>query len=484
MKARPRLSPILPLALLALLAAPAAAASSDGAVAQLSTSRLASPAAAVSGALAAFEDLDGVGSFTFDAGTLDVVVEEERGTIYAEQTPPSAYEQQPPVHRTHEGVQGARIDLREDHSAYVLPLQGQPTPTIVPDPGCAALAPSTREQVQPRQIYNPEARARHPERADTRTAVAWDAQACPAPAWTVTGSFLVTLFEADVTVGGTTYASGESEEGTGTVPVVPFSFNATEERTYRYVYLTVRDGWLRASGDPAVFLASAEVRTAALVLEDAHGTIPAVGEAPLAGARVELAGDLVARAGRAGAGAALDVRVTGRLDSGTVAGQSVAVASGGGPGADLWLAGLLAVPVLAGGGAAAWRGGPARRLARLDRLGMAGAPGAAAVAARSRRLERYDDIAREAMALRIEALARGGRGDDALAEAERLGGWEGALAAAYVHALLGEPARAVEALRPWRAANAAALGLALRQPVFAAVRLHPEAARWAQGAGP
>jgi hypothetical protein len=476
-------------ALLASLAGLAAVAADDGSLLSATTSRLSAPAAEVSGALTILE-LNTTGLFVLEAQSVEVLVEEERADVYG--PPPGtaipvddlAYRAQPQQRATHADVRGVRAELVQERSTlFVYPAPGAAPPTAVPDAGCVALLPSARATVGPAadaEMKSEEIRGRHPNAFDTGGALAWD-PACSAPGWTFRGSFEARLWAMDVTINGTTYSAGRTDE---TTVGAPAAGSLASERSNRYVFLTVRDGWLRATGAPAVFLASADVRAESLVLADAQGTAPALGGLRLAGNDVEVAGDLAALASRAGGGSGLDVRVTGRLDSGRVDGQAVTVAAPGGPSPDLWLLALVAVPVLAGG-AAAWRGGPARRLDRLGRLALAGGPGAAAaVARRSRRLQRHADLSGEAAALRIEALAHAGRRAEALAEAQRLGGWEGALAEAYVHAMAGEAARAVEALRPWRAANADVVGLALRQPAFAAVRRHPEAARWLQGAGP
>jgi hypothetical protein len=482
------------LPILALLAAAAvllgpAAAAADGAVAQVAGSRLASPQASVSAVLAALADVNGTGSLFLDADRVEVTVEEETSPTYLDQVPPGGYQASPPRRERHADVQDAHAVLREGHSAYVLPLAGEPAPLVQRDAGCAALVPSTRQSIDffP-PMHTGAARSRHPTAVETGPTLQWDGAACPEPTWTLAGSFQVELFEADLALGDTVYTSGLHEQGSGPGPVGPApSVNATGERTYRFLFLTVHGGRLVMHGAPSLFLAAADLRASHLAVDDATGSAPTLADGPLTGDRVELAGDLGAHATRAsgaGAGPGLDVRVTGHLDSGSVGGRAFAVASGGGPDPGLWLAALIAVPVVASGGAAAaWRADPARRLARLE-LGLAGtdAGAPATVAARSRRLQRHADLHSEATALRVEALAAAGRTAEALAEAGHLPGWEGALATAYVHARAGQADAAVEALRPWQAAEPLQLRFALRQPAFAALLAHPEAALWARPA--
>lgn len=474
-------------ALLAVLIAPPAMAAPP--VATLESTRVEASGAATIGSLAGLEMLGGPGHLGLSAASVEAVLEQESAHTYLNETPQGGgYQDQGPQNASYADVRDGRGTLRPRHEVYALPLPGSPAPQVRPGATCVGLEESQRAEVRPTRdkMHAQGPIGRHAERAVTRDALAWDASSCRVTAWVVEGSFLLTLWEGDLSFdhagGSAAYTTGAEYPPNVTPPEVNPGVSVEGNRTNRLLYLAVHEGRLEVGGAATVFLGNADVQADTLVLRGATGSVSALDGAPLVDDDVELRGRLDARVTRSGQ--VLAVEVTGTLEGGTVGGYSLVVASGGGSNPKTWMAALMLLPLVAGGGAAAWRRRPARALARLGALALAGRH--EAVAKGTRRLRRTADLSGEATALGMEALARSGRPGAALDLARRLPPMEAALAKAYIHAVSGDVPSCVRALRACATLDPGWLRAALRDPVFAAAARDPALSRWTgpQGADP
>lgn len=412
------------------------------------------------GVLAALRHAESAGSGRLEATALEALLEEESAPTILNQTGGQVnYQGAAPVRTTYANVTAGRLELSPGSELYVLPLPGSAPPRLSSGPECVALGPSSERTVEPLTNVHT-ARRRHNESADVQRSLAWPVETCADAHWAVEGTFLLTLWEGNLTFSST---DGQADYRTGAH--YPETTEVFGERANRQLFLSVLDGRLELDALGTAFLGEAVVVGQRFVVQGSQGQVDALEGPDLDGTSLDLRGDLTARLQGASQGR-IQVQVTGTLDSGTLDGQAFALAQ---PGSSPrgWIAALALVPLVTGGGIAAWRRHPRVALARLERLSGSGTR-LAVVASESRRLQRLADLGTEATALRVDALARTGRLGEALLEARRLPPMEAALALAYAFALAGDRPACRDALKACAAMDARWTRIAMRDPVLAA----------------
>lgn len=406
--------------------------------------------------------------------------EAEYGLIGATVQPPprSSY------YHDHYHYSGATFTTASPYSLFelvLIPLEETQAPRLEIEAVAGSLVPSTDEQVQGGDWAG--AQDRDGLSASTSGAVQLEA-------WhglsrlKVTGSFQLSLWYWDVAVTGA--EQGEPQEfwtGRRQTTVVADPAMGTEGiqagLRYQQVILTVHDGAFELANIPdapaLVRWSALQVSALTLEFDEAAGTLlGADGEVLLERNHVKLSGDL-SSALDATEHSSLFARVTGHLATSSVDDQAIPVPSlaTAPPPWEfplLWTSIAVALPASAWGARSLTRLRERRRMDALEDLAQAGDD--ASVVRLARDLEGSRSFRHDAAALKVDALVRLGRLDEADEFTRSLTGWTGPAAAvldyliAVVASHRNEPDRARTHLLQSLSRAPELAGEAATQPAF------------------
>jgi hypothetical protein len=414
-----RLNPSLAavgLAALLVLAIPLGAGAAEPSLGHLTAASVEALDVTADGPLAGFAFGDGGPGTPSLAGTaegLAVHVEAQtvRGRVAGNL---GDHHDEPPVDETHAGATLQTVWPDTPHGLHVFPLAGSPPPQLLHAGPCLGLAPATEGTLTlTRHVPTQGAPQPSADLAGTQRVAL-----CASPHLRLRGDALVVLWGANLTVSD---AKGTSRQWSGQRPdpADPGAPPVLENDRVQEIFLEVRGGDLDLGWGPSsttsLYLAGGTVRSDALTLHHASGTLGSGGAAQAVQAdRLELRGTLAATVGPGTGALALDL--AGTPSSADADGHTLGWVVAGQPRTFAWglallVAGSIVVP--AAGGVATHRAWSRRALASLEALLAARRHDL--VVRRSRALARWSPFRAEALVLCIEAHLREGRAQEALA---------------------------------------------------------------------